>query len=120
MPDSPEKIKWHPAFYAAAELELKTNINELQFIPEYSLSKEPIRIDLLIMKNKEKQTSINNEIGHIMKTYNISFQRSISKKNDKKTTACRSTYKRTISRNILCNGQYTCVCTDYSNKQVIS
>ena len=71
MPDSPEKIKWHPAFYAAAELELKTNINELQFIPEYSLSKEPIIIDLLIMKNKEKQTSINNEIGHIMKTYNI-------------------------------------------------
>ena len=71
MQDSPEKIKWHPAFYAAAELELKTNINELQFIPEYSLSKEPIRIDLLIMKNKEKQTSINNEIGHIMKTYNI-------------------------------------------------
>lgn len=71
MPDSPDKIKWHPAFYAATELELHEDINNLEIIPEYNLSKEPIRIDLLILKNKCKSTSIKNEIGHIMKTYNI-------------------------------------------------
>ena len=71
MPDSPDDIMWHPAFYGAAELELQENINELEIIPEYNLSKEPIRIDLLITKNKNKATSIKNEIGHIMRTYNI-------------------------------------------------
>ena len=34
MPDLPNKIKWHPAFYGAAELELQENINELEIIPE--------------------------------------------------------------------------------------
>ena len=71
MPDLPNKIKWHPAFYGAAELELQENINELEIIPEYNLIKEPIRIDLLILKDKKKSTSIKNEIGHIMRTYNI-------------------------------------------------
>ena len=42
--DKAQKIQWHPAFYAAAELELKENIEELDLISEYHLSKEPIRI----------------------------------------------------------------------------
>ena len=65
-----EKIQWHPAFCAAAGLELHENINELQLIPEYNLSKEPIRIDLLIRKGKN-DVKIKNEIGHIMKKYNV-------------------------------------------------
>ena len=28
MPDSPDKIQWHPAFYAATELELRDDIEE--------------------------------------------------------------------------------------------
>lgn len=65
-----EKIQWHPAFYAAAGLELQENIDDLELISEYNLSKEPIRIDLLIIKDSNKST-IKNEIGHIMRTYNV-------------------------------------------------
>jgi CRISPR/Cas system CSM-associated protein Csm2 small subunit len=67
--DSPDKIQWHPAFYAATCLELKDNIEDLQFEREYNLSKEPIRIDLLILK--PGAGAIKNEIGHIMRKYNI-------------------------------------------------
>lgn len=71
MPDSPHKLQWHPAFYAAAGLELQANHQEIQMIPEYNLSKEPIRIDLLIIKNDGQAKKIKNEIGHIMKKYNV-------------------------------------------------
>ncbi len=71
MSDTPDKLQWHPAFYAAAELELSEDIEQLEIIPEYNLSKEPIRIDLLILKDKENSIKIKNEIGHIMKSYNI-------------------------------------------------
>ena len=70
MTDFPNKIQWHPAFYAAAGLELKENIEQLKFSPEYNLSKEPIRIDLLIIKDRNN-VEIKNEIGHIMRKYNI-------------------------------------------------
>jgi hypothetical protein len=69
MTDSPDEIEWHPAFYAAAELELKDNMDELKFEREYNLSKEPLRIDLLIQKDGAR--TIKNEIGHIMRKYNI-------------------------------------------------
>jgi hypothetical protein len=46
--NSPDEIQWHPAFYAATGLELQENLEDLEFTPEYNLSKEPIRIDLLI------------------------------------------------------------------------
>jgi hypothetical protein len=59
MLDTPDEIQWHPAFYAAAILELQENIEELELMPEYNLSKEPIRIDLLIQKNNAG--SIKNE-----------------------------------------------------------
>lgn len=67
MTDSPDKIQWHPAFYAATGLELQENMEELELIPEYNLGKEPLRIDLLIIKNGGKGNKIKNEIGHIMK-----------------------------------------------------
>ena len=66
--DNAKKIQWHPAFYAAAELELKENIEELDLISEYHLSKEPIRIDLLIIKEENADKVMKNEIGHIMLT----------------------------------------------------
>jgi len=73
LTESPDKIQWHPAFCAATEFELKDNIHELQLISEYNLSKQPIRMDLLIVKNNNngKAVKIKNEIGYIMKTYNI-------------------------------------------------
>ena len=52
MADSIEevKIQWHPGFYGAAEIELIANKRDLEFLREYNLSKEPIRMDLLIIK----------------------------------------------------------------------
>jgi hypothetical protein len=64
------KIQWHPAFYGAAELELRQNKDDLEFEREYNLSKEPLRTDLLIIK-KRAAAEIKNEIGHIFKRFNI-------------------------------------------------
>ena len=44
------RSKWHPAFCAAAELELRDNREDLSFNREYNLSKEPLQIDLLVIK----------------------------------------------------------------------
>ena len=71
MGDSPDKIQWHPAFYAATGLELHEDMERLELKSEYNLSKEPIRIDLLIIKNDEPIGKIKNEIGHIMRKYNV-------------------------------------------------
>lgn len=65
-----DKIQWHPAFYGAAELEFRENKKDLTFEREYNLSKEPIRVDLLIIK-KVTDAIIRNEIGQIFRDYNI-------------------------------------------------
>jgi hypothetical protein len=70
MSDSPHEIQWHPAFYAAVSLELRENLEDLELTPEYNLSKQPIRIDLLIRKGSADKP-IKNEIGHIMRKYNV-------------------------------------------------
>ena len=72
MADSIEevKIQWHPGFYGAAEIELIANKGDLEFLREYNLSKEPIRMDLLIIR-KLSDVKIKNEIGHIFKKYNV-------------------------------------------------
>ena len=72
MADGMEKteVQWHPGFYGAAELELILNREELEFLREYNLSKEPLRMDLLIIK-KLSDVPIENEIGRIFKKYNI-------------------------------------------------
>lgn len=63
-------IRWHPAFYGAAELELRENKEELEFHQEYNLSKEPLRVDLLVVR-KLANVQVKNEIGHIFRQYNI-------------------------------------------------
>lgn len=68
--NAPDKLQWHPAFCAAAGLEFHEDIEWLELKPEYNLSKEPIRIDLLIIK-EEGDRRIKNEIGHTMRTYNV-------------------------------------------------
>jgi hypothetical protein len=70
LKNAPDKLQWHPAFCAAAGLEFHEDIERLELKPEYNLSKEPIRIDLLIIK-EESDRRIKNEIGHIMRTYNV-------------------------------------------------
>ena len=63
-------IQWHPGFYGAAELEFLSNKGDLEFQREFHLSKEPIRMDLLIIK-KLADVRIENELGHIFKKYNV-------------------------------------------------
>ena len=72
MPDNLEvlNISWHPGFYGAAELEFLSNKGDLEFQREYNLSKEPIRMDLLIIK-KLSDARIENELGHIFKKFNV-------------------------------------------------
>ncbi len=64
------QIPWHPGFYGAAELELIGNKKDLEFHREYNLSKEPLRMDLLIIK-KLREVKIENEIGQIFKKHNV-------------------------------------------------
>jgi hypothetical protein len=63
-------IQWHPGFYGAAELEFLSNKDDLEFQREFNLSKEPIRMDLLIIK-KLSDVRIKNEIGHIFRKFNV-------------------------------------------------
>lgn len=64
------KTQWHPAFCAAAKIELLSNKNELDFKQEYNLSQKPLQIDLLIIE-KVQNVIIQNEIGHLFKRYNV-------------------------------------------------
>ena len=70
MKETPEKLQWHPAFYAATELELRENLDDLEFEPEHNLSKAPLQMDLLIIK-KRRDVELKNEIGHLMRKHNI-------------------------------------------------
>lgn len=63
-------IKWHNAFYAATQLDFYKDRKELDFINEYCLSKEPLRIDVKIVK-KISDKKLNNEIGAIFRKHNI-------------------------------------------------
>ena len=65
-----KRIQWHPAFYAATKLELRDNIDELEFYPEYNLSKKPLQADLLIIE-KNGKARMKNAIGHIFRRHNI-------------------------------------------------
>ena len=65
-----EKRAWHPAYCSATEYDLRKYKEHLTFIREYQLSKEPLHMDMLIIK-KEKNIQIDNDIGRIFKEHNI-------------------------------------------------
>lgn len=65
-----DKIKWHPAFEAAIQLEFKEYKNYLEFLVEHQLTDEPLRIDVVIIK-KLKDIKINKKIGKLLEKYNI-------------------------------------------------
>ena len=65
-----EKLKWHAAFYGATELDFDEDRECLVFESEVPLSKEPLRMDLNIVKKITEQT-LKNEIGAIFRKYNI-------------------------------------------------
>jgi hypothetical protein len=67
-PARPEKLKWHPAFLQALQLELLEY--PLEFKYEYQLTTEPLRVDLLIIK-KPPELAIEKNIARIFRSDNI-------------------------------------------------
>jgi hypothetical protein len=45
-----EPLKWHPVFFDAIHLELLDYRNSLEFLYEYQLTSEPLRVDTVIIK----------------------------------------------------------------------
>lgn len=64
-------ISWHPAFCGAMEISLVSDKELFELLREYPLSKEPLRMDLLIMKKQSGTKPMKNEIARRFKTYNI-------------------------------------------------
>ena len=65
-----EKIQWHPAFRQAIKAELAEYRDVLEFIEEYPLTTEPLKIDTVIIK-KPPEVYIKKNIGRIFKGHNI-------------------------------------------------
>ncbi|GHU03613.1 hypothetical protein FACS1894147_07790 [Spirochaetia bacterium] len=65
-----QNIAWHPAFFEAIQLELADYKDVLQFISEYQLTTEPLRIDVLIIK-KPPDVVIEKNIAAIFRSVNI-------------------------------------------------
>src|SRR5215470_12953115 len=64
------KVHWHPAFLQEIQMELNDYMGVLEFKPEFQLTSEPLRIDLLIIK-KPKDVIIEKNIARIFKSDNL-------------------------------------------------
>lgn len=64
------KTAWHPAFQGALGVELRKEQRFAHMVPECLLGKEPLRIDLLLIK-RDPLYQFQNEIGHLWRKYNI-------------------------------------------------
>ncbi|QQK81076.1 hypothetical protein HUG20_15005 [Salicibibacter cibi] len=64
-----ESISWHPSFAAALQLELQAYADELEFQLEFELTSEPLKVDVLILKDGEAY--IDKNIGRIFRHYNV-------------------------------------------------
>jgi len=63
-------ISWHPAFVEAIQMELEEYSDSLEFYPEYQLSKEPLKIDCVVIK-KAKDLVIKKNIAKIFREANL-------------------------------------------------
>ena len=64
------RIPWHSAFFEAIQLELEEYSGSLEFISEYPLTTEPLRIDVVIIK-KSGDVPIEKNIAAIFRKVNI-------------------------------------------------
>ena len=65
-----EDVYWHSGFFAALQMELIDYIDVLQFTDEHELSKEALKIDVLVIQ-KKKEVKIEKNIGRIFREHNI-------------------------------------------------
>ena len=83
------KHNWHTAFYAAIQAELVDYLDVLEFSQEHILNDQPLRMDVLIIKQKQN-VKINKNIASHFKAHNI-----IEYKSPKKSLNMRD-YIKTI------------------------
>lgn len=62
--------QWHPAFYAAIQIELEQDADNLIFENEHQLGTKPMEIDVLIIK-KNTGRPLQKNIGRMFRRYNI-------------------------------------------------
>lgn len=70
MDTEEKRCQWHPACYAALNLEFKENKYDLEFQQEIPINVLPLRIDTLIIK-KKRNCILQNEIGKLFRTHNL-------------------------------------------------
>ena len=70
MEQEKRRLSWHPAFGAVLRIELERELDLLEIVDERQLTKEPLQVDVLIVK-KEKDIRLEKNIGRIFKSYNI-------------------------------------------------
>lgn len=63
------KLQWHPAFQAALQIEFEEDADHLQFLSEHNLTKKPLQIDTLVLR--EKGYICQQDIGKIFLQHNI-------------------------------------------------
>jgi hypothetical protein len=64
------RLAWHPAFVQAIKLELEQYGDKLEFKPEFPLTTEPLKIDIVVIK-KAKDVVITKNIATIFREYNL-------------------------------------------------
>lgn len=62
--------QYHPAFYAAMELEFREDKDHLTYYREYNLNTKPNSIDFLVI-NADTDVKVHSELGAIFKKHNI-------------------------------------------------
>ena len=67
---SKKYLQWHPAFQAALRIELQKDQDMLTFLEEYPLSKKPLQIDVVILKNETDQ-AMYASMGQLFLKHNI-------------------------------------------------
>ncbi|MDR1046528.1 MAG: hypothetical protein LBL64_02030 [Treponema sp.] len=70
QPSDEPRIAWHAAFVEAIQMELEQYRDMLEFKPEYPLTAEPLKIDVVIIK-KTSNVLIHKNIAAIFRKHNI-------------------------------------------------
>lgn len=64
------RTDWHTAAVCAIKITLREHAQYLQYYPEYQLSKNAYRIDLLVIR-KTQDIAILHSLAHIFRSYNL-------------------------------------------------
>lgn len=64
------KIHWHESFSAVLRIELEEELDYIEILDEYLLGKEPMRVDVIVIK-KQTDKKIQKNIGRIFLKHNL-------------------------------------------------